>query len=62
MTTVSITSEQGEKDAEKESDEIINSVTHCIERGEGQGKCHVFLDHSTVCECKSIDLEKSRMK
>jgi hypothetical protein len=34
----------------------------CFERGTGKGKCHVFLDHSPVCQCKEIDLRKERMK
>jgi hypothetical protein len=48
--------------AEDAANAVINSVTHCIDRGKDKGKCHVFLDHSNVCECGAVDLEKSRMK
>jgi hypothetical protein len=61
MTKVSINSERRD-DPKEESDRIINSVTHCIDRGKDRGTCHVFINNSGVCQCGAIDLEKSRMK
>ena len=47
---------------EVEADNIIASVTKCIDRGEGKGMCHVFLDFNDICQCGKIDLAKARMK
>ena len=30
----------------------------CMDRGE-QGKCHVFLEHSDVCECGERKLKRA---
>lgn len=46
----------------EEANEIIQSATNCIDRGEGRGVCHVFLDRSDVCVCGDIDLAKERMR
>lgn len=43
-------------------DAIIESARHCVDRGEDKGKCHVFLDHSNVCECGDVNLERERMR
>lgn len=35
-----------------EANSVIQQARQgCVDRGEGRGKCHVFLDHSDVCEC-----------
>ena len=46
----------------EEANKVIQSITNCVERGEGKGTCHVFLDHSNLCACGKIDLNKERMK
>lgn len=51
-----------EIEVSKEANKIIESITACVDRGEGKGKCHVFLDHNDVCQCGLIDLTKARMK
>jgi len=51
-----------ERSVEERFDAIIDSAKHCIDRGEDKGKCHVFLDHSTKCQCGDIDLERERMR
>jgi hypothetical protein len=30
---------------------ITTARQGCVERGEGRGKCHVFLEWSNVCVC-----------
>lgn len=47
-------------------DEIVNSVTKCIDRGVDpesgkRGVCHVFRG-SDVCMCGEIDLAKERLR
>jgi hypothetical protein len=49
-------------ETQQEADRIISSILTCIERGEGKGKCHVFLDHSNTCECGEKNLNRERMK
>jgi hypothetical protein len=46
----------------REGNEVIASIAKCVERGPGKGKCHVFLDHSNICQCEDIDLTKERMR
>ena len=46
----------------KEADDILESILFCVERGEGKGVCHVFIDHSDLCQCGQIDLKKERMR
>lgn len=48
--------------AAKEANEVIETAKRCIERGEGKGKCHVFIDKSDTCECGQMDLSKARMR
>jgi len=48
------------------ANEIINSATNCIDRGEDsesgkRGVCHLFRE-SDVCMCGSVDLTKARLK
>jgi hypothetical protein len=38
------------------------AALECVERGEGRGKCHVFLDNSGRCQCGERDLSKFKMK
>lgn len=53
--------EQG--DPSVEANRIIEIAKQgCVDRGEGKGKCHVFLDHSNVCECGEVDLTKHQLK
>lgn len=56
-----ITSDE-DKDHQQEAERIIASIKSCVDRGEGKGICHVFLDHSNICQCGKIDLTKARMK
>jgi hypothetical protein len=45
--------------------EQVNAViaeVRCVDRGDEQGKCHVFLDGGTLCQCEDIDLMKERMR
>lgn len=53
--------DQSESELAQVANEIINSAT-CIDRGEDKGRCHVFLDHSDICQCGQVDLAKERMK
>jgi hypothetical protein len=46
----------------REGNEVIASIAKCVERGPGKGKCHVFLDHSNICQCEDIDLTRERMR
>lgn len=62
ITTELNTYSEDDQSVAQELDEIIESVTHCIDRGMDRGKCHIFLDHSNKCECGDIDLERERMK
>lgn len=48
-----------QQDLVKEANEIISSATKCVDRGEGKGKCHVFLDQSNICQCTDVHLIKS---
>lgn len=41
---------------------IAEAKQGCVDRGEGRGRCHVFLDHSELCECGEVDLAKERMR
>jgi hypothetical protein len=50
------------RDAEPEMQQVLDGVVGCVERGEGQGKCHVFFVGADVCECGTIDLRKERMR
>jgi len=47
---------------DEEVNDILESITHCIDRGEGKGMCHVFIDYKDVCQCGQIDLARERMK
>lgn len=54
---------ESENDVRAEVNRIIGSARKCVKREEGkQGKCHVFLDHSDICQCEDIDLTKERMR
>lgn len=46
----------------EEANRLIEQAKKCTERGEGQGKVHVFLDDSLICECTHVDLSKERMQ
>jgi hypothetical protein len=46
----------------EEANKIIEQAKKCTERGEGRGKCHVFLDGSLICECEDVDLAKERLR
>lgn len=46
----------------QEVDDILESIVTCVDRGEGKGKCHVFIDYEKVCQCGEVDLRKERMK
>lgn len=49
-------------DHQEEAERIIASIKSCVDRGEGKGICHVFLDHSDVCVCGKLDLSRERLK
>lgn len=51
------------EETEREVDRIIaEAKLDCIDRGEGKGRRHVFINHSDVCICGDIDLKRERMK
>lgn len=48
-------------DIAREANEAIEqAVSGCVDRDEGQGKCHVFLSGSDVCICGDRRLPKVR--
>lgn len=57
-------SDQPKPDLEvaQEVNDLLDSIATCIERGEGKGKCHVFIDRNDICQCGKVDLAKARMK
>lgn len=62
MITSELTISESAQSVAQEFDAIIESVTHCVDRGKDRGKCHVFLDYSNKCQCGDTDLERERMK
>lgn len=56
------THSQDSEEVASQANEVISGVTKCIDRGEGKGKCHVFLDGSDLCQCEDVDLTKERMR
>ena len=63
MSTSELTlAERKDLSVSERANAIIEQAKKCTERGEGRGKCHVFLDGSLLCECKTVNLERERMK
>lgn len=54
--------EDQEQEVDIEMRKVLASITDCVDRGEGRGRCHVFLNQSDICVCGQIDLAKERMK
>lgn len=55
-------SQKIEMEVAEETNKILAGITECVERGEGKGKCHIFIDHRDICQCGKIDLNKYRMQ
>lgn len=50
----------------EEVNQLVESVK-CFDRGVDpesgkRGRCHVFLDHSDICQCGDVDLRKERAR
>jgi hypothetical protein len=59
---MSITTGDDEDEVAQRGNKVIESAQQCVERGQGQGMCHVFLADSDVCQCGKVSLVKERMK
>ncbi len=47
------------QEPKEEVNDILESIVYCVDRGEGRGKAHVFIDWNDRCQCGERVLKTS---